>query len=331
MMMKTVFALASTSTLLALAAAPALAQSSVTLYGVVGVQAIHSSGATKTNMLDNNSITPSRLGFKGVEDIGGGLKAFFGIESGFSPVSGQTGATMWGRGSFVGLENPLGKVSIGRQWNLNDDLLCGLYACGGYAAFYNFPGFGNSSNLINGAAKYRLPSIAGLNGGLMYAPSANTGTGGRYAGGALTYAVGPVTVGAGYDSLANAANVSDKLALLALKYSFGAGFVRGAWSKSNAAASGLAKATAYDVGGGYSLSPAASFSLDYVSMDREATPDDAAFVRLRGDYALSKRTSLNGNIIRLKNKGASAIALAGGTVNPGGAQNVLTLGVAHSF
>lgn len=310
-------------------AGAAAAQNSVTVYGSVGTQFVYASGTTTLKKLDGNSIVSPRLGFKGQEDLGDGLRALFQLEAGLSPDTGSTSTPFWGRGSWVGLAGSFGKLSLGRQWNLNDDYLCGLYVCGGYAAFYNFAGFGNSSDLVNNAVKYVIPTAGGFNAGLMMSPG--EGTGGRYTGAAATYDAGPVNVGLGYDEQKNAAGASDKLLLLGAKFNFAWGFVRAAYADAKPDASGVGRARAYDLGVGYSITPLASVSLDYVALDRKNSANDANFLRLIGVYNLSKRTSLNGNIIRLNNKGLSSAALAGATVAPGDSQRVVTVGIAHNF
>ena len=96
----------------ALAAGGALAQSSVTLYGRVNVTAERqdSSGA-KTFQLVNNA---SRIGFKGTEDLGGGLKANFILEHGFNIDTGSASSTsFWGRQAEVNLMGGFGGVRMG--------------------------------------------------------------------------------------------------------------------------------------------------------------------------------------------------------------------------
>jgi predicted porin len=323
------FLIAAAASTLGLVAAGAHAQSTVNIYGIVGAQFVRATGITSLNKLDTNSIAAPRLGFKGEEDLGGGLKAFFDLESAISTDTGGAGTPFWNRGSYVGLAGSFGKVSLGRQWTLDDDYLCGLYVCGGYAAFYNFAGFGNTSDLVNNAVKYALPSIGGINGGIMVAPG--EGATGRYTGAVLTYSAGPLTVGGAYDAQRNLAGKTDDFYLLAGKLALGDGFVRLAYANAKSDASGLGKASTWDLGGGYQFTAAASLSLDFVALDRKSSPNDASFVRLVGEYKLSKRTSLNANLIQLKNKGASAVALAGATVAPGGSQTVVTFGIAQSF
>ncbi len=311
---------------LAMCAGPAQAQDRVTLYGVVGTQVVYASGINSVRKLDSNSIVDSRLGFKGVEDLGGGLKAFFQIEGGLNTDTGQ--GQMFNRGSFVGVAGQFGSVSLGRRLNPNDSHLCGFFVCDGYAGFYNFPGFGNASAFVDNAINYRSPDSLPFKGSLMVAPGEGNG---RYAAGAATYDIGPVTLGAGYDTQRNAAGGTSKLMILGAKAVLKDGFVRVSYGKTKPAAGGLPDGSALDIGGGINLGPLASVSLDYVRYDQKNSANDANFVRFVAVYRLSKRTSLNGNLIRFNNKGASAIALAGATVAPGKSQDVVTLGVVHSF
>jgi len=328
-MTRTRYAMATLALASTLSGGAAMAQSTVSIYGIVGTQLVRASGSSTLNKLDANSIAANRLGFKGSEDLGGGLSAFFDLESAISPDTGAASAPFWGRGAYVGLGGGFGKLSMGRQWNLNDDYLCGIYVCGGYAAFYNFGGFGNTSDLVNNAVKYVAPTIGGFTAGVMAAPG--EGSSGKYTSALGTYSVGTLSLGASIDSQANLAGRKDELTVLGAKYGFGDAFVRGAYVSAKSDASALGKASAYDLGAGYAFTPAASLSLDYVTLDRKNSPNDAQFLRLVGEYKLSKRTSFNGNLITLKNKGTSTVALAGGTVKPGGKQNVITFGLATSF
>jgi predicted porin len=101
------------------------AQSSVTIYGVLDVGYVGSSyngtGTTATTKQTANSFgsgaeTPSRLGFKGSEDLGGGASAFFTVETGLTPES-TTISTLNNRQSFAGVKkNGLGEVAFGLQY-----------------------------------------------------------------------------------------------------------------------------------------------------------------------------------------------------------------------
>jgi predicted porin len=108
----------------AFAASSAYAQSSVTLYGIVdsGIAYVTNAGTSggknrgSAQMISGGEAN-DRFGFKGIEDLGGGLKAVFQLENGFSVANGtlQQGGRLFGRQAFVGLQTPYGTVTLGRQ------------------------------------------------------------------------------------------------------------------------------------------------------------------------------------------------------------------------
>jgi len=129
-------------------AGAAQAQSSVTVYGIMDLGYYGTTAAAKdlkgvetkttTSQFGAGRESTSRLGFKGVEDLGGGSSAFFTIEMGLNPAdaaltgaasglktnyeatSNKAGSTIDNRQSFVGLKkNGIGQFSIGRQYTLN--------------------------------------------------------------------------------------------------------------------------------------------------------------------------------------------------------------------
>jgi predicted porin len=104
--------------LLALAAIAAVsgsafAQSSVTIYGRLDQGVAQYSEAVKN--VEVRQASASRLGFRGVEDLGGGLKAFFQIEHRFTPDDGVANPVFWDGKSFVGLRTTFGDFYIGRE------------------------------------------------------------------------------------------------------------------------------------------------------------------------------------------------------------------------
>jgi predicted porin len=112
-------------TLLAGGCASAFAQSSVTLYGIVdtGVEYVSHANAAGDSVVRMPGITgslPSRWGFRGVEDLGGGLKTVFVLESGFNLRGGDSGqgGRLFGRQAWVGLSSNYGTLSFGRQYTM---------------------------------------------------------------------------------------------------------------------------------------------------------------------------------------------------------------------
>jgi predicted porin len=132
----------------AFASAPVFAQSAVTLYGIVDTGIEYFTHATPTGgtvarmPVVGGGDSPSRWGMRGAEDLGGGLKAVFTLESGFSASNGasQQGGRLFGRQSYVGLSGPWGQVTFGRQysmtnWGMTESNILGSGGFGGLASF----------------------------------------------------------------------------------------------------------------------------------------------------------------------------------------------------
>ena len=126
-MKKSLFAAAALTAI----AGAAQAQSSVTVYGILDVgymgsnlrgttagsnQAAGTTNLQQTSQFAASAESTSRLGFKGTEDLGGGLSAFFTVETGLTPTS-STVSTWNDRQSFVGLKkNGIGQFAVGTQY-----------------------------------------------------------------------------------------------------------------------------------------------------------------------------------------------------------------------
>jgi predicted porin len=103
--------------------ASAQTPSGVTLYGRVDLSFGKAAGSSQRYMHDGSS---SRLGLRGVEDLGGGLKAIFNIEHRFEADTGITGngiagetapgPRFWYGRSIVGLQGGFGQVTLGREY-----------------------------------------------------------------------------------------------------------------------------------------------------------------------------------------------------------------------
>jgi predicted porin len=111
--------------LLALVSPAVMAQSSVTLYGIIdtGVEYVSHADAAGDHLVRMPGITgelPSRWGLRGQEDLGGGYAAQFVLENGFNVRGGDLGqgGRLFGRQAWVGLNSPYGEVMLGRQYSM---------------------------------------------------------------------------------------------------------------------------------------------------------------------------------------------------------------------
>ncbi|KFX30622.1 porin [Ralstonia solanacearum] len=191
----------------ALFAGSAYAQSSVTLYGIVDTS-IHyitnaNSAGNSLTQMESGAVSNSRWGLKGSEDLGGGNKALFVLESGFNSATGRmsSSGTLFNRQSYVGLSNKdLGTLTLGRQYNFGftmggnfDPLGVGNYD-GNSWMFYGLTGL-RESNMV----KYEN-KINGLYVGLGYGFGEVAGSlsQNQYLGAAVSYEFGPAMIGGLY-------------------------------------------------------------------------------------------------------------------------------------
>ncbi|WP_454765147.1 porin [Cupriavidus campinensis] len=207
----------------AMAAGGAYAQSSVTLYGVVdaGIEYQNHqpgvSGSHDVVRVTSGNMSGSRWGLRGVEDLGGGLKGVFVLESGFNVDTGTSGQSgrLFGRQAFVGLQSNYGTLSLGRHQTPFYDF--GLaFDPMAISTNYSITGQdGGFASRADNSLKY-IGKFGGLTASLLYSTGANTvgtanayqGTGGEVPGSyktgreysaSLIYAGGPFSVGVIFD------------------------------------------------------------------------------------------------------------------------------------
>ncbi|MGV2289825.1 porin [Trinickia sp. YCB016] len=160
------------------------AQSSVTLYGLIdeGLNFTNNAGNGQNYQLKSGDTAGSRFGIKGTEDLGGGLKAIFQLESGYNVSNGEQGQDqrMFGRQAFVGLSsNQYGTITLGRQYDPTIDMFSDLTAAGNWAGDVGATPFDNDNTdwdfRANNSVKYVSPTIAGFTGEAMYGFSSTAG------------------------------------------------------------------------------------------------------------------------------------------------------------
>jgi len=345
-----------------LAASGAYAQSSVTVSGVIDTGLSYATntgnGAQSKVGLADSILGVSNVGFRGKEDLGGGMGAIFNLQAGFNPSNGSQSASgqLFSRNALVGLESASGTLTAGKQWNFNDDWLVGSVFKGGYnsGSIFKFSEFDAVSEIYNNTVKYVSPEVGGFQGGAMYGFGEAAGTlrtGQVYNIGAK-YNQGPFFIGLTYDHEqdGNAATLGNgsvlKLTTLATSYSFGAFKARFGGAYSNISGPGTfqsipsmsaRKAYALEAGLDYNFSAAFTGSADLLYRKNTTLSNNTKVYRLLGIYSLSKRTSLIANLAYLANgDGATeslvstnSTAIGGGYANQH--QMALALGIRHTF
>jgi predicted porin len=211
-------------------AAPAFAQTSnVTLYGRanLGVDSYRATGSVGGAATDFKSRTRvydsgSRVGVRGVEQLGGGLRAIFQVESGANIDSGgntgqggQANASTGffaSRDSFVGLEGGFGRLTFGRQsvWWVNGTIIqTGANYINAEVPWLNMAGMGRLGVGVarqNNIVAYTTPTFGGFNATAYWSPTAGAGfsnseasqgganTNSRIVGGTARFAIGPIAL-----------------------------------------------------------------------------------------------------------------------------------------
>ncbi|MCG1054477.1 porin [Mycetohabitans sp. B5] len=206
-----------------LAANAAWAQSNVTLYGAVdngiGYQTSQTApgsinGGRSAIKMAHGVWLGNRIGFKGDEDLGGGLKALFTLEAGFNGANGDAlfeKNAQFGRQAFVGMAHPeFGTVTAGRQYTAYYTLLAPYSPTTWLTAYGSHPGDISSLNMAyrtNSSIVYMSPNLNGLKFGGSYAFAGVPGSayrGSTWSAG-VQYINGPFGIAAGFQRVNNAA------------------------------------------------------------------------------------------------------------------------------
>ena len=353
------------------ASGAAMAQSSVTLYGVVDTGLTYSKGEESVyGMTHVGGNVNSRLGFRGVEDLGNGLKATFNLESGFSAddgtnYMGQDGLAFT-RTSTVGLAGNFGEVRLGRM------LTSSYLAVSRYDAFgdtgigaslaWNIPQTGYAPRTEN-AISYTSPNFSGFKIGAEYGfGEQQKASDKRYIGLGATYDNGPLSLGLGFDRMngdtANNTVLDTNLTTWQLggAYNFGVAKLMGFYKQSKDKVTGPAapnasfKSKVFGLGVTAPVGAAGEVRASYNHYRDSAdipgvnTPTfKANQLSLGYVHNLSKRTALYGTYAYMKNSnktiGGQKVnlglglngAMPGAGLSDSGAQHGLQAGIRHAF
>ncbi len=327
-MKKSVLALAALATF----SGAAFAQSSVTIYGVVdmGFKAENAGSGTRLS-LDSGNQSGSRVGFKGTEDLGGGLKANFLLEAGFNADTGAmaSGNTLFNRSSYVSLSGGFGEVKFGRintvvYSNAGVFDPFGDTLAGDSARLFNYGG-SRTDNTVN----YSFADKSGINGQVAYSfgEVAGSTSANRTIAGAIGYAAGPAAAVLTHQSTKTATGAdTNKTTLIGGNYNFGLlqPFVAYAFNKG----SSLGNTRDALIGLNINLNPNDVIMTSLMhKFDKDADHRDATQIAIGYSHNLSKRTNLYTSVARLKNN----YAVAYKADRAGAADTLFNVGIRHKF
>jgi predicted porin len=349
-----------------LCAGSAIAQTSVTVYGIVDTAFTHTTnvdaaGHSMTKMPTLTGSVPSRLGFRGSEDLGNGLSAIFTLEDGINVDVGtpSQGGRLFGRQASVGLKGDWGTLQVGRVPNMtfyamikSDVLGPNLFSISSIDLYIpnarsdNAIAYMGTFKGLTVGATYSFGRDASAAGG----PAA-TNCAGEVAGdsracrqytGLLGYDANTYGVAASYDKLygntgaafglTSSARYDRRTTVNAYVMLGRTKLGAGVMDRKTDAATGLTESDLYYVGVSHPVAAQLTLDAQAARKNVKGSPNDSTMLVARLTYALSKRSAIYGAIGRMDNNGQAAIALdAGGTVAPGRVQNGVMTGIRHVF
>ena len=286
-----------------LAAFAAQAQSQVSIYGNldVSVGRFEEPGVDSTTRVESGSLRQSFIGFKGQEDLGAGLKAFFVLESAIAVDSGAAIGNFWSRTSVVGLSGDFGTVAVGNARSLlfqaNDAFNpfradSGLFSTSVLlqsitdATYNGVPVRSGYRSNFTDSVTYTSPNLSGFTAAVQWGASEVSNTDDDYAL-ALNYAAGPLAVNLTYQRDNVNANDDIKTWLLGGSYDFGAAKLFGQYGQADQSTLDE-KEKFFQLGVSIPVTSAGNILVSY----GEAKVDDAKAKEfsLAYDHSLSKRT-----------------------------------------
>lgn len=336
----------------------------VTIYGIVdtGIERltnVDALGGSLVRMPNLTGLVPSRLGFRGNEDLGGGLNAFFNLEMGLALDSGalNNGGRSFGRASNVGVAGPFGRVILGRQVNMTV-LAVSSHVMG--PALYSFGSHDPYiPNAIDDNAIGYVGNFGGLTVGATYSLGRDVATVGGPAatscpgelagdsracrhwtalvkydtanwGAALSHDVMRGGPGAAF-GMTNSA-FTDSRTVLSGWGRIGPAKVSGGILQRDRDTAAPQESNLYYLGMSYPLTAALSLDMELSHMDVKNSPNDSTMAVVRGVYSLSKRTAIYAMLGRIRNRGTAATSVsAGGTAGPGMSQTGVMFGIRHAL
>ena len=326
-------------------AGAAQAQTSVTIYGsfdagIRNVDNFDAAGNSRLTMGSNGTFNSNRIGFRGVEDLGGGMNAHFTLETGFNTGTGaldNANNQLFNRSAFVGLGGAWGSVDLGRQYSVNFKTIGGydpftykytgiipLAANGGLTRLNNDIQYTGAFGPVTVRAEYALGEVAG-----------NTSAGAAAALGA-SFKTGPFSVGGAYTTRNNATDTADQnVWTVGGAFATGPFRIAGGYSDDDRDA-GFALAAAHEIrdawlGGSFNITPAMALQAGWYHTRTElGTATGRKNLAIIGaTYNLSKRTNFYADVDHARFRGAYSGVFAA----PAGQSRVtgISVGVNHLF
>jgi predicted porin len=339
------------------------AQSSVTLFGIVDTVIQRGSGSVASRtQLGSGGTSTSRLGFRGVEDLGSGMSASFWLEAGVSTDNG-TGAPSstnnqpsgtpasaggaqgltFARRSTVSLAGNWGELRLGRDYSAHHYRFV-------YDPFGNNGVGGSQANVasparpihrVSNLVAYHLPKkLGGVYGLVEYHLGENASNAGATeddgtgAGVRVGWSQGPFDVSVqhamtNYASTATAGDITTTG--VGARYGFGAFTIMGAYYRDQVDTTAGRTGRGGHIGGTWSVGAGLLKAMLSQYRTSAAGAPETKKISLGYVHALSKRTAVYGTYARVRNSGGATTALNGAATAANQSSSGFDLGLRHTF
>jgi len=329
----------------------AMAQSSVTLFGVVDAGYSVGKGATNSTAMRTDRIGSSRLGFRGVEDLGGGMRAEFWLEAGVANDSGAGSATnsnnqavtgltsagtqglTFNRKSTVGLVGSMGEIRLGRDYSpqFYPDAQYDPFGTNGVASSLIAYGGGLTAVRASNMIAYHSPNVSGFTVMLgSYMGENNTGAAAGKSGDGngihVRYAQGKLALGIASSTTKSGAATEVKTSTMGGSYNFGVATVT--FNSNTVKNTGAVDLEGMMIG---AMIPMAGGTLKFSNASLKQGAAETKRNAVGYVMPLSKRTSLFATYARNGNSGGANRALNGAVTGANQSSTGYDLGVNHTF
>lgn len=319
----------------------AAAQSSVQVYGVMDASLVRedtgATGGRRTTIASGNQ-SSTRLGFRGTEDIGNGLKAVFNLEAGTALDTGVGDSALFGRRAVVGLTGSFGSVMVGREYSLIADVAKESDAFGQGFFGGNLNAFTRLTRRMSNAVVYKTNKLGpGFRLGASYSAGEQaTGPSRDLKGVSAEYSAGALYAGLAYHTIERLASGNDKELGLGVAYKVGAFEIKGNYLEADLTGANnnyeqMNLGVSYKVGGPHTVY--ANFQTNELENGAEGKG-----IALAYSYALSKRTNFYATFATMRNNGKAVFGMnsSSNNVTPpttalGADPKVMLVGLRHSF
>jgi predicted porin len=321
---------------------------SATVYGIFDL-----SFTKASNVSGNNSLTaltdavwmPSVFGITGSEDLGGGMKAAFNLESDVNvdtgALSGASGSKLFGRKANVALSGNFGELKLGKDIDMLFlqgfiDNVRNSHSSSGFIAHAvaNNAGLDTETVFTQNMVRYTTPSFNGVKASVQHKFGETAGNNSLSSSTAylVTYAANGLTLAGGFKEMESSAAAKTELTYFGATYQLGALRLAATHHKTQYKTANTADSKTTEFGAGYAVSPKLTAAVNFVETETGSVKGDITSASLK--YGMSKRTSLWTLVSRTNNNASSQIYGGHyGAAYPASGQDGTTtsVGITHSF